>query len=61
MNGLLLRGVSIDWDAVAPESYLRSIPALSFEGTLLFGSPVTCLVGENGRGKSTPPEGTPWV
>ena len=57
MNGLFLRGLSIDWDAVAPDSYLRGIPALSFEGTLLFGSPVTCLVGENGSGKSTLLEG----
>ena len=61
MNGLFLRGLSIDWDAVAPDSYLRGIPALSFEGTLLFGSPVTCLVGENGSAKSTLLEGTPWV
>ena len=57
MNGLLLRGLSIDWDSLAPDSYLRAIPALGFEGTLLFDSPVTCLVGENGSGKSTLLEG----
>lgn len=61
MNGLLLQGLSIDWDAVAPDSYLRDIHALGFEGALTFDSPVTCLVGENGSGKSTLPEGTPWA
>ncbi len=61
MNGLLLQGLSIDWDAMAPDSCRRDIPALGFEGTLLIDSPVTCLVGENGSGKSTLPEGTPWV
>lgn len=61
MNGRLLRGLFLDWDAMAPDSYLRAIPALGFDGTLTFDSPVTSLAGENGSGKSTLPEGTPWA
>ena len=39
-----------------PDSYLRDIPAvrhLMQQGRLAFDAPVTCLVGENGTGKST--------
>lgn len=54
---LYIRAVSIDWDAVAPDSYLREIPALHFEGALTLTAPVTFFVGENGTGKSTLLEG----
>ena len=50
---LILRGISIDWDAVDEESYVREIEALSGLTSLDFRSPVTFFVGENGSGKST--------
>ena len=50
---LHIRGLRIDWDRIAPESYLRSIDALSGVNTLTFHKPVTFFVGENGSGKST--------
>ena len=52
-----IRCVEIDWDAVAPDSYLRGIPALRFDGPLRLDSGVTFFVGENGTGKSTLLEG----
>ena len=39
MNGLLRGAVSLDWDAVPPDSYLRAIPALGVEGALPEGTP----------------------
>ena len=44
---LLLRGLRIDWEEISGGSYLRGIPALSFQNN------VTFFVGENGSGKST--------
>lgn len=53
MNTQFIRNVSIDWSKIAPESYLRSIPALRGVEQLELRRPVTCFVGENGSGKST--------
>lgn len=53
----LIRAVEIDWDSVAPRSYLRDIPALRFDGRLPLDRNVTFFVGENGTGKSTLLEG----
>ena len=50
---LHIRGLRIDWDRIAPDSYLRNIEALSGVNTLTFHKPVTFFVGENGSGKST--------
>ena len=50
---LFLRGLSINWERIPQDSYLRGIPALSGPGPLSFCSPVTFFVGENGSGKST--------
>ena len=50
---LFIRGLSIDWDEVAEDSYLRKIPAVAGVGKMEFSSPVTFLTGENGTGKST--------
>jgi len=50
---LPLRGLRIDWNAVAPESYLRDIPAISGMSELTFDASVTFFAGENGSGKST--------
>ena len=52
-NDLVVRSVSIDWDAVEEDSYVRSIPALANLSYLPFSKPVTFFSGENGSGKST--------
>ena len=51
--GLYIRGLSIDWDEVAPDSYLRQIEAIRDLDVLQFRKPITFFVGENGSGKST--------
>lgn len=48
-----LRSVTLDWSRVAPDSYLRGIPALAATDALDFPAAATFLVGENGTGKST--------
>ena len=53
MRGLYLRGLSIDWSAIPPDSYLRRIPALRTLDRLELHRNVTLLTGENGSGKST--------
>ncbi len=56
MNDLLLRGISIDWDKIASDSYLRGIEALAGLERLErleFERSVSFFVGENGSGKST--------
>ena len=50
---LYICGLSVDWDEVAEDSYLRQIPAVAGIRRMEFGSPVTFLTGENGTGKST--------
>jgi predicted ATPase len=45
--------VSIDWDALDRNDYVRTITALATIKRLTFVSPVTFFVGENGTGKST--------
>lgn len=53
MNELLIRGLDIDWELIAEDSYLRGIPAIAALETLTLHSPVTLFSGENGSGKST--------
>lgn len=59
MSHAFIRSVSIDWDDVAADSYLRAIPALSQLGEpgrssgLDLDQPLTFFAGENGTGKST--------
>lgn len=48
-----LRGITIEWDKIDADSYLRRIPALQFEDQLIFNKNITFFVGENGTGKST--------
>ena len=54
---LFLREISVDWDDVPADSYLRTIPAIASLRQICFHSPVTFFVGENGSGKSTLLEG----
>lgn len=52
MNRLFIRRVSVDSAAIPPGSYLAGLPAVH-GGGLVFTSPVTFFIGENGTGKST--------
>lgn len=57
MNSQFIREISIDWNKISGDSYLRDIPALQFREAVIFERPVTFFVGENGSGKSTLLEG----
>lgn len=48
-----IRGLSINWDLIDRDSYLRQIDSLSGLDSLDLHVPVTFFVGENGSGKST--------
>lgn len=53
MNDLYVQKILIDWNRVAPHSYLRQIEALCGLEEFAPEKPVTYFVGENGSGKST--------
>lgn len=53
INTQFIRRISIDWDKLSPDSYLRSIAALRDVQEISFDHSVTFFVGENGTGKST--------
>lgn len=53
LNSRFIRSLSIDWDAVPQDSYLRGILALTRLSELEFTHDVTVFAGENGTGKST--------
>ncbi len=50
---LHIKGISINWDKIGRNSYLRRIDAISGIENLAFHKPITFFVGENGSGKST--------
>lgn len=53
MASTFIQGLSIDWDKVGRDSYVRGIQALSDAEKVELTVPVTFFVGENGTGKST--------
>lgn len=53
ISTLPISGLTIDWEKIPGESYLRTIPALRGLTELRFSKPVTFFTGENGSGKST--------
>ena len=50
---LFLRALSVEWERIPQDSYLRGIPAIASIRSLSFPAPVTFFAGENGTGKST--------
>lgn len=53
MNEQFIQRLSIDWNKIAGNSYLRKIEAIRDLEELVFEKPITFFVGENGTGKST--------
>ena len=53
MNEQFIQHISIDWNKIEENSYLRKIEAIHNLEELVFEKPITFLVGENGSGKST--------
>jgi len=53
MNEQFIQRLSVDWDKIEQNSYLRNIEAINKLEELVFEKPITFFVGENGSGKST--------
>lgn len=53
MNQQFIQSITIDWNRIGRDSYLREIEAVKNINHLIFHNPVTFFVGENGSGKST--------
>ncbi len=53
MNEQFIQRLSIDWNKIEKNSYLRSIDAIKELTEIVFDKPITFFVGENGSGKST--------
>ena len=53
MNEQFIQQISINWNKIEENSYLRKIEAIHNLEELVFEKPITFLVGENGSGKST--------
>lgn len=53
MNDQFIQSITIDWNKIDKNSYLREIGALKGLEKMVFNRPVTFFVGENGSGKST--------
>ncbi len=53
MSSQFIRGLTLDWEAIPEDSYLRGIRALTRLEELEFTQAITIFAGENGTGKST--------
>ncbi len=53
MNEQFIQRLSIDWNKIEKNSYLRKIDAIKEFEELVFDKSITFFVGENGSGKST--------
>ena len=53
MNQQFIQSLSIDWNKIEDDSYLREIEAINKLKEVVFEKPITFFVGENGSGKST--------
>lgn len=53
MNAQFIQGVTIDWNRIDNDSYLKRIEAFQDLERLEFNKSITFFVGENGSGKST--------
>ena len=51
MNRQFIQSLSIDWNKIDNDSYLREIEALNQLEEVVFEKPITFFVGENGSGK----------
>ena len=53
MNEQFIQSISINWNKVDENSYLREIEIIKTLKKIVFNSPITIFTGENGSGKST--------
>lgn len=53
MNRQFIQSLSIDWNKIDNDSYLREIEAINQLEEIVFEKSITFFVGENGSGKST--------
>lgn len=53
METRFIQSVSIDWNVIEDDSYLRKISSLKSINKLFFTKDITFFAGENGAGKST--------
>ena len=53
MNQQFIQSLSIDWNKIEDDSYLREIEAINKLKEVVFEKPITFFVRENGSGKST--------
>ena len=53
MNDQFIQSISIDWNKIGRDSYLRNIESIKSLEKLTFTNSITFFVGENGSGKST--------
>ena len=53
MNQQFIQSLSIDWNKIEDDSYLREIEAINKLKEVVFEKPITFFVGENGSGKTT--------
>ena len=49
MNSQFIQSISINWDRIGRDSYLRDIEAIRGMEQMVFKSPITFFVGEAGR------------